>query len=41
LKAETGKGLMEHLIPDEEIRNAVFGKINERNNGGHYVGTVC
>jgi hypothetical protein len=30
LKAETGKGLWEHLIPDEEYRESVLRKIKER-----------
>ena len=29
LKAETGKGLWEHMIPDEEHRKTVLKKIEE------------
>jgi hypothetical protein len=30
LKAETGKGLWEHIIPDDEFRKSCLDKIKER-----------
>ena len=32
LKAETGKGLWEHMIPDVEQRKSIQEKIKERRN---------
>jgi len=30
LKAETGKGLWEHMIPDDECRKQIIEKVKER-----------
>ena len=39
LKAETGKGFWENLIPDKEFRESVLAKIKERE--GQNAGVMC